>query len=405
MVFFKSTYSIEKNNFKDVVFADIPSSALREIIKNAFSFPIEIKKLTNNLFVLKLDLGPTFSFKDFGVRFLAYVMEYFLKKEKKKILVLTATSGDTGSAVAAAFAGLTHINAVILFPKNGVTDFQRRQMTTQQENIRALAVEGNFDDCQAMVKQAFLDEDLKKLNLISANSINIIRLLAQIPYYFFAKIKVDNENKKDLVFVVPSGNFGNFTAGIYAQLMGLSAFKMIAAVNKNDEFFRFIKSGDYQPLPHSFKTLANAMDIANPSNLIRIFYHFGGKLEKDGRVTRPLDFPRLKKFVDGERVFDGKIKETIKFFYEKFNYLTDPHTAVALKVFRDFSVKKQYLDKRFIIVETAHPIKFQNVYHEAFKKDKKFNLETKLSLKKKKERIFFLSAKYEKLKEFLLSYF
>ena len=254
-------------------FEEIPDRDFLEIVKRAFDFPVKIKGLKKNLFILRLDLGPTLSFKDFGVRFLAQIVAYYLKQERKKIIVLTATSGDTGAAVAYAFWKLENVKVVVLFPEKGVSEFQRKQITTLGENVKAVAIKGSFDECQSLVKQAFLDKELENLNLFSANSINIGRLLPQIAYYFYAALRLLKEKEdREFVFVVPSGNFGNFVAGVYAYFMGLPVFRIIAAVNKNDVFYKFLKTGKYKVLKPPYPTLANAMDIGNPSNLIRLFF-------------------------------------------------------------------------------------------------------------------------------------
>ncbi len=378
-------------------FSGIPESDFKTIVSDAFNFPIRLEKIDKGLYILRLDLGPTFAFKDFGVRFLARVMDYFLKKEKKKITILTATSGDTGGAVANAFFGLKNIDVVILFPEKGITDLQRRQMTSLGGNIYPLAVQGDFDICQALVKKAFRDPELRKrLNLSSANSINIARLLPQIVYYFFAKIQAGLD---DVIFIIPSGNFGNFTAGLYAQFMGLQAKRLIAAVNANDEFVRFMKTKLYQPLEHSISTLSNAMDIANPSNLIRIFYHFSGKLLPSGQVVKNLDFEKFEKIVEAESVDDDQTLETIRIFWRRYSYLPDPHTAVGLRAFEIF--KQRFPESDFIVLQTANPIKFKNVVESAIGDQLSFSKEIR-DLFSKSEIFTRIEADFEKLVDFLM---
>lgn len=346
-------------------FEDIPKKDFEKIIEQAFSFPINIKKLEEDFYVLRLDFGPTLAFKDFGVKFLAKIVEYYLEKDQREVTVLTATSGDTGAAVAKAFWGLERVRVVVLFPEKGVSEIQRRQMTTLGKNVKAIAVKGSFDECQSLVKQAFLDKDLRKLNLFSANSINIGRLLPQIAYYFYAAYRILKVRPdKKLVFVVPSGNFGNFVAGVYAYFMDLPAFKIIAAVNRNDVFYKFLETGRYQPLKPSYSTLSNAMDIGNPSNLIRLFYHFGGRLERDGKVVKMPDIEGLKKISAAGRALDEEVLNVIREFYEKYNYLADPHTGVGLKVALDFKNRPEYIDKIFVVLQTAHPAKFRKVIFE-----------------------------------------
>jgi len=259
----------------------VADSALRVMLDDAYNYEVPVQKVYDDKYVMRLDRGPTCSFKDFAARLMGRLIQYFLKQEERSILILTATSGDTGSAVAHAFHGLDSVKVVVLFPEREVTDRQRRQMTTLGRNVFPLAVHGKFDDCQALVKQAFVDPELSALNLSSANSINIGRLLPQAVYYFYAQSRAAPAGG-DVVFSVPSGNFGDLMGGLLALRMGLPAKKFVAATNENDEFPRFMKSGTYEPIRPSRNCISNAMNVGHPSNLARLFSLYGGQMDEMG---------------------------------------------------------------------------------------------------------------------------
>lgn len=320
---------------------EIPKNALELIIKNSINFAAPLIKLTDNLYTIELFHGPSLAFKDFGARFMAQIMAYYLSKtENRKITILVATSGDTGSAVAQAFLGIKNINVYILYPSNKITYIQEQQLTTLGENITALEVEGTFDDCQRMVKEAFLDTNLcRELSLTSANSINIARLIPQTFYYFYAYAQL---NKKNTVISVPSGNFGNLCAGILAKKMGLPITMFIAATNINDIIPKYLASGKFDPQP-SKKTIANAMDVGNPSNFQRLSYFYDNNLDK------------IREEIVGYSYSDSQIRDAIQYVYQTYNYTMDPHGAVA------YLALSQYQDKHScngIFLETAHPAKF-----------------------------------------------
>lgn len=293
---------------------EIPAEDLREIISQAFDFDAPLVKLSDNLYCLELFHGPSMAFKDFGARFMAATMSYFLKKTEQKINILVATSGDTGGAVALGFHKVPNISVTILYPKGKVSDIQEKQLTTLGENIKALEVAGTFDDCQALVKQAFLDEDLRsKFTLASANSINIARLIPQAFYYVYAYAQI----RKTTVYSVPSGNFGNLTAGLFARSLGMPVQQFIAATNVNNVVPTYLESGFFEPISPSKTTISNAMDVGNPSNFPRLKAVFGG------------DITAIRASLKGYYFTDAQTRDAVKELYEKYGYLACPHTAVA----------------------------------------------------------------------------
>lgn len=318
---------------------DIPDEKLREIVEETLAFDFPLVEVEKDVYALELFHGPTMAFKDVGARFMSRCLQYFLQNEEKEVTILVATSGDTGGAVANGFLGVEGINVVILYPSGKVSDVQERQLTTLGENITALEVNGTFDDCQDMVKQAFLDEELKNVNLTSANSINIARWLPQMFYYFFAYKELKKQGRP-IVVSVPSGNFGNICAGMMAKKIGLPLFHFVAATNANDTVPRFMKSNEYSPAP-TVETLSNAMDVSNPSNFVRILELFGNELAHE--LTS-------YSFTDKETL------QTIEHLYKKNNYLPDPHGAVG------YLGLKKYMENHpgstGVFLETAHPVKF-----------------------------------------------
>lgn len=331
---------------------EIPQNDLYEIINDAVNFPAPLVKLNESLNILELFHGPTLAFKDFGARFMARVMSYFIKDSRERINILVATSGDTGSAVAHGFYNAEGIKVFLLYPKNKVSEIQEKQLTTLDKNIIALEIDGTFDDCQRMVKAAFVDKELKsKMHLSSANSISIARLLPQIFYYFEAYKQLPNLDK-EIFISVPSGNLGNLTGGLIAKKMGLPISKFIAAANVNNVFTQYIASGKFVPRP-SIKTYSNAMDVGNPSNLARINELFNN----DVSLIREVIFS--SSYSDDETI---KAMEEVK---TKFHYIIDPHGAVgylALKDLTKYFVHDSYYG---IVVETAHPAKFREVVESA----------------------------------------
>ena len=329
---------------------DIPADDLQAIIHDAINFYAPIVKLEDSVYVLELFHGPSLAFKDFGARFMSRVMSYFLEEGEKQLDVLVATSGDTGGAVALGFLGVPNTRVTILYPKGKVSNIQELQLTTNGQNIRALEIDGTFDDCQALVKQAFTDNELnEKFRLTSANSINIARLIPQTFYYFNAYAQLLRLGKNKVVFSVPSGNFGNIGAGLLAWKMGLPVEQFIAATNANDTVPEFLKTGVYQPKP-SVATLSNAMDVGNPSNWVRIADMF-----KD-------DMSQLNKLITGFTFDDAATLAAIKQVDAEYNYIVCPHTAIAWQALKDY--QKQHTDSEVtgIFLSTAHPCKFTDVF-------------------------------------------
>lgn len=336
---------------KNLLGDDIPDNDLRTIVNEAINFYAPIVELEENVYVLELFHGPSLAFKDFGARFMSRVMSYFLAEGEKQLDVLVATSGDTGGAVALGFLGVPNTRVTILYPKGKVSAIQELQLTTNGQNIRAIEVDGTFDDCQALVKQAFTDKELnEKFRLTSANSINIARLIPQTFYYFNAYAQALKEGKSKVVFSVPSGNFGNIGAGLLAWKMGLPVEHFIAATNVNDTVPEFLKTGVYQPKP-SVSTLSNAMDVGDPSNWVRI-----ADLFKE-------DMGELKKLVTGYRYDDEQTLKAIEWIYDAYQYVVCPHTAIAWQALKDWQ-QDHNTGTTGIFLSTAHPCKFPDVFPE-----------------------------------------
>ncbi|MFC5051752.1 threonine synthase [Rubritalea spongiae] len=327
---------------KQILGDSIPEDALRDIVNEAINFDAPVVKIAEHTHVLELFHGPTLAFKDFGARFMARTMAYLNRDDDSMLTVLVATSGDTGGAVASAFHNVEGTRVIILYPKGGVSDLQEKQLTTLGGNITALEVDGSFDDCQAMVKANFLDRDLmEKYNLTSANSINISRLIPQAFYYFNAARQL--EEGKEPVFVIPSGNFGNLTAGLLAQKLGLQVRHWVAATNINDTVPRYLADGNYEPLPSS-PTISNAMDVGAPSNFARMKDLFGD------------DWEAMRENISGLAFGDDETREAIKAVKANTGYTIDPHGAVGILAAEAWHQASP--EDECIILETAHPSKF-----------------------------------------------
>jgi threonine synthase len=368
---------------------DIPSDDLKAIIDDAINFYAPIVELEKNVYVLELFHGPSLAFKDFGARFMSRVMSYFLEEGEKQLDVLVATSGDTGGAVALGFLGVPNTRVTILYPKGKVSDIQELQLTTNGQNIRAIEIDGTFDDCQALVKHAFTDAELNsKYRLTSANSINIARLIPQTFYYFNAYAQLLKQGKNKVVFSVPSGNFGNIGAGLLAWKMGLPVERFIAATNINDTVPQYLKNGVYQPKP-SVATLSNAMDVGNPSNWVRI-----ADLFKE-------DMQQLKDLVLGYSFDDKDTLKAIQAVYDQYHYVVCPHTAIAWQALADFRQSNTADDTAGIFLSTAHPCKFPDVYPEEIARHVKVPAQVK-ELQAKAKKSVALSKDFEGFKEYLL---
>lgn len=325
---------------------DVEPDTLKELVFDTLSFDTPVVKVTDSIYSLELFHGPTCAFKDVGGRFMARLLGYFIRKQgQTDVNVLVATSGDTGSAVANGFLGVKGIHVYVLYPKGLVSEIQEMQFTTLGQNIIAIEVDGTFDDCQALVKAAFMDADLKAhMNLTSANSINVARFLPQAFYYFHAYAQLKRQGLADnLVVCVPSGNFGNLTAGLVAQRMGLPIKRFIAANNRNDIFFEYLNTGAYTPRP-SVPTIANAMDVGDPSNFARILDLYGHS------------HAAIKAAISGARYTDAEIGETVRRVFEQTNYLLDPHGACGYRALSE----QLRPDEVGVFLETAHPAKFKD---------------------------------------------
>ena len=340
MTFQEMSFEVAKAFFAE----DIPADDLKRIVYDTLAFETPVVKVEDNIYSLELFHGPTLAFKDVGARFMARLLGYFNKEEKQLVNVLVATSGDTGSAVANGFLGVEGVHVYVLYPKGKVSPIQECQFTTLGQNITAVEVDGVFDDCQALVKNAFMDAELnQRMKLTSANSINVARFLPQAFYYFNAYAQMKRLGKADnLVICVPSGNFGNITAGLFGWFMGLPVKRFIAANNANDIFYNYLKSGVYSPKP-SVLTLANAMDVGDPSNFARVLALYGGS-HKD-----------IAGHIGGATYTDEQIKETLKECYERTGYLLDPHGTCGYRALKEQLQPGEY----GVFLETAHPAKFK----------------------------------------------
>jgi len=329
---------------------DVPADVLKEIVYDTLSFDAPLVRVADPIYSLELFHGPTLAFKDVGGRFMARLLGYFIRKEgKRHVNVLVATSGDTGSAVANGFLGVEGIHVYVLYPKGKVSEIQEKQFTALGQNITALEVDGTFDDCQALVKAAFMDAELnEKLVLTSANSINVARFLPQAFYYFYAYAQLKKLGKADqMVICVPSGNFGNLTAGLFGKRMGLPVKRFIAANNRNDIFCQYLRTGVYTPRP-SVTTLANAMDVGDPSNFARILDLFGNS------------HPDIAAEISGATYTDTQIRETVQAVWLQTGYLLDPHGACGYRALQDHLQPGE----TGVFLETAHPAKFLETVEE-----------------------------------------
>lgn len=337
----------------------IEPEALAELCREAYDFevPLEPVRGMERVHVMRLDRGPTASFKDFAARWMARMLGRFVRQSGRPLTILTATSGDTGSAVASAFHGVAGIRVIVLFPIAEVSDRQRKQMTTLRGNIRTVAVEGKFDDCQALVKRAFADPALGHIPLSSANSINIGRLLPQSVYYFYAASRLARPGEP-IVFAVPSGNFGDMMGAVLAGRMGLPLRRLVVPVNGNDEFPRFLQTGRYQKIEPSRNCLSNAMNVGHPSNLARLVAVYGGRMDETGRLHRAPDLAAMRRDLFSRSVSDEQTRATIREAWERHGLLLEPHGAVGWRGLLNFLAAEPSNHAPAVVLETAHPAKF-----------------------------------------------
>lgn len=390
--FFKN---IDKMSFQEISFEvakaffsdDVDEKSLKDIVYDTLSFDCPVKKVCDDIWTLELFHGPTLAFKDVGARFMARLLEYFIRQEAHQTVnVLVATSGDTGSAVANGFLGVDGIHVYVLYPKGKVSKIQECQFTTLGRNITAIEIDGVFDDCQSLVKSAFMDGDLNKhMKLTSANSINVARFLPQAFYYFnaYARMKA-NGLAENLVMCVPSGNFGNITAGLFAREMGLPIRRFIAANNANNIFYNYLKTGVYEPKP-SVQTIANAMDVGDPSNFARIYDLYNGSHDK------------ISSIISGATYTDDEIKAAVKQCYKDNGYILDPHGACGYQALKD-NLKK---GETGVFCETAHPAKFKDTIENIINTEIEIPQRLSDFMKGKKQTVE-LSDKFDDFKTFLL---
>ncbi|SFO86040.1 threonine synthase [Prevotella sp. tf2-5] len=402
--------TIETKSFQEIAYTvadaffgeDVEAEALKKIVYDTLSFDCPVVKVKDNIYTLELFHGPTLAFKDVGARFMARLLQYFIKKsgdrsqEDKEVNVLVATSGDTGSAVANGFLGVDGIHVYVLYPKGKVSKIQESQFTTLGKNITAVEVDGVFDDCQALVKNAFMDEELNKhMRLTSANSINVARFLPQAFYYFnaYARMKenvktgkCNNVNiEEDLVMCVPSGNFGNICSALFGHAMGLPIKRFIAANNANDIFYKYLQTGKYEPKP-SVQTLANAMDVGDPSNFARIYDLYGKSHE------------RISSLISGATYSDAQIEETMRQCYQETGYTLDPHGACGYRALQE-GLKDGEVG---VFCETAHPAKFKETVDRIIGGDVEIPERLAAFMRGQKQSVE-LSKNFEDFKAFLMS--
>jgi threonine synthase len=379
----------------------VAPAELAQMCAAAYNFPVPLEVINFRTFLMRLDQGPTASFKDFAAQMMARLFGKFLREDGRQVTILTATSGDTGAAVAHAFHNIPGVQVIVLFPIAEVSESQRKLMTTLKDNVRTVAIDGKFDDCQAMVKQAFADPDLKHIPLSSANSINIGRLLPQSVYYFYAASRVAQAGEP-IVLSIPSGNFGDMMGAIVAREMGLPVRKIVAAVNDNDAFPKFLATGDYQKICPSRNSLSNAMNVGHPSNLARLVSVYGGQMDETGKISRLPDLAALRRDLFSSSVSDERTVAGIRDFWNQFQLLLEPHGAVAWQGFLDWTAQEPLGNTPAVIVETANPAKFPVEVQKVvgWEPDVPANMLASLKLPEDYDR---MGADYGKFKSYLLA--
>ena len=380
----------------------IPQDIVAAMCRDAYDFPVPLEKVHGRVHVMRLDQGPTASFKDFAAQMMARMFGYFLKSDGRRLTILTATSGDTGSAVAHAFHNVPNIQVIVLFPFDEVSLSQRKLMTTLADNVRTIAVDGKFDDCQAMVKRAFADPALAHIPLSSANSINIGRLLPQSVYYFYAASRLAKPGEK-IVFSIPSGNFGDMMGAVVAREMGLPVRKIVVPVNENDAFPKFLSSGQYQKISPSRNSVSNAMNVGHPSNLARLVAIYGGQMDETGKIHQQPDLEAMQCDLFSSSISDERTRTTIKEVYDKYRLLLEPHGAVAWRGYQDWFEAEGGDDVPVVILETANPAKFPEEIERLFKwsPDVPHAMAEALKMPEDFDR---MGADYEKFKAYLISH-
>jgi threonine synthase len=411
----KQLESFSGNDYHEIAFIvlnkiigkEINKQDLQNLCLDAYNFEVPLEKVCNRKYIMRLDQGPTASFKDFAARMMSRLMQHYLALNDQHLTILTATSGDTGSAVASAFYGLKNISVIILFPGDEVTSMQRKQMTTLQNNIKVIAINGKFDDCQRLVKKAFLDPSLSHISLSSANSINIGRLLPQSVYYFYAWSSLSGSVDDKAVFSVPSGNFGNLMGGLIARKMGLPVKQFIVSTNENNEVPEFLRTGNYKSISPSKNCISSAMNVGHPSNLARIVALYGGMMDENGNIIKAPDLKRMREDLFAVSVTDEETRVTIADTYKQYNILLEPHGAIAWKGINEyFRFNKNCNSEKQLCIslETAHPAKFPDELRKIINIDPPPPASL-IGIAKKSENYFSLENNYEKLKDFILKYY
>jgi threonine synthase len=387
-------FEIASDILNELIGNEIGADDLLELCRDAYYFDVPIEKVYDRKYILRLDHGPTASFKDFAARLMSRLMQYFLSIGNQHLTILTATSGDTGSAVANAFYGLKNINVIILYPATEVTAMQR------------IALNGKFDDCQELVKKAFVDTALSRVPLSSANSINIGRLLPQSVYYFYAWSRLASSSDEKAIFSVPSGNFGNIMGGLIAKHIGLPVEKFIISTNENDEVPEFLRTGIYKSISPSVDCISSAMNVGHPSNLARIVALYGGMMDEKGKIHTQPDLKRMRNELYGVSVTDEETKATISEVFRNHRIMLEPHGAIGWRGMTDYLKHNTIPDadkKLCISLETAHPAKFPDEIRQILNIDPPLpgSLE---GLEKKSENCVKLENNYEMLRDFILKH-
>lgn len=394
--YFEVAFRILREYCRDI----IDPEQLRAMCRKVYDFDVPLEKVEGKKYVMRLDRGPTASFKDFAARMMGQLIGHFIRAEGRRLTILTATSGDTGSAIAHAFYKVNNVRIVVLFPVREVSDRQRKQMTTLGENVTTLAIQGKFDDCQAIVKQAFSDPDLAKLNLSSANSINIGRLLPQSCYYVYAYAKLAT-NGEPVIFSVPSGNFGDLMGGVLAKGMGVPVLRFVVATNANDEVPRFFGTGKYEKIAPSRECISNAMNVGHPSNLARLVDFYGGRMDEVGTLLKAPDLERIRRDFYSVSVSDEDTRKTIAEAHKKHGLLLEPHGAVGWAgLERLFAGDSSLRDTLAVSVETAHPAKFPEHIKDILGIDPALPPSLQ-GIEKRQETFHDMRANYDDFKRFL----
>jgi threonine synthase len=400
MEYYEIAYEVTRNFLR----GQIADEELLAITKDAYNYEVPLEQVYERKYVMRLDQGPTASFKDFAARMMGRLMQYYLDKEERELLILTATSGDTGSAIANAFYGLDNIDCVVLFPEKEVTDRQRKQMTTLGKNVQIVGLDAKFDDCQYLVKKAFADPDLDFLHLSSANSINIGRIIPQIVYYFYAYSRLRDGADDKVVFSVPSGNFGDMMGGMFAWKMGLPIQRFVIACNENDEFPTFVHTGQYNKIEPSKNCLSSAMNVGHPSNLSRFVALYGGVMDETGQINKAPDLAKIQKDIFTVSISDEQTKEMIEKAYKQHGLLLEPHGAVGWYGLEKYLTSHPEMDNAgqlCISLETAHPAKFPQQIQEILGIDPALPLSLE-GLESKEESFDILKNEYTAFKDYLL---